>query len=1217
MRNPSAIGVASFPRGPHDLRSTHQCPACFTALRATTCHACGLDLAHPLAADLARLSTSIADDLDARIALIDRMRREPVTSVETLPATAATVPAASAAPVASVTPGSAPPPSTPTPIVADAPAPAPAPAEVPTPTVPSAQASAPRRSGVQVALIVVGIALLSVFALFAVVFAFIAFGVVVRSLLIGAATVATILAATVLSRRGLTATAEGLAALGTVVLVLDAYAVRRSDVGGVGATPELGYWGVALLVIAAIGIAWARAGSHRSPLLAAVILAPLGAGLLAAEVAHTLPDGGATAGALAASAVAVALGAAITRLVSSSTTPALRDTALVSTLVALPLAGAAVVVSADALARELWPWAVAAAVAYAVLSAGAATVAARHLRGSLAGAVAAALAAVGTLVMLVVFAIAAGATFVEGAPLAAVVIAPAIVAVASDLATRRAGESAARIPLAATAITAGGVGALGTLAVFSIVVEPLVTAATAGLSSVRSSIVGDVLGVGSIVPIAVGVLAAGAGIVAAGWLLGGILRTPARLLALAPVSGVLLVLLVALSPNWLTLMVALGVLAVGSAAGVVAVVRRGRRTPETHAALIALSVIAPTSAVLALASSWAVVNGWVIGILIALAALALGRAATGDPAARSVAMGVSGLLVLVAAAALAEPLDVEAAALVLLSAAAVIAVSCAPGLLGAERLTALLTPLPFVAALAIELSDGTATHAVADSIALAALVGALVLVARPASAHRWGRVVALVALGPAAALFAARTMVASLALADDASVFPVSEIERGLVALSALALVAAVAAARATPRDRLPVDAGVTVAGLVALTAVASTAGATTLVPSALALLIAAVIAFATAMSRDGLIGSASPRRFIGWLALAFATLSLWTLLIDQEVAEPEPYVLPLAAALGVIAVLLGRRRALAATPDTVRVSVPALLAGVAVAVAGTPLGAVAGSGDALRGTVVGVFATALVLVALLAPVGDTAAWAGLRGALLVSGVAVQLTLSASVVGDVASRGPGAAPPLTQLSAALVVVMLVGTAAATWASASRDEHGHVTGPLTRGVAAATAGSAALAAASLGLAETIRPLELVTVPLALGLLLIGTLELDRRASAGSMTWLNPGLIALLVPSLIAIGDDNNLVRVVGVGLVATAVLIGGAIRRLRAPFLVGGAVLLTHIVIQSWPLLRLVGESVEWWLWLGIAGVAVVAVAARYEQRLRDLRATVNRIRDLR
>ena len=94
-------------------------------------------------------------------------------------------------------------------------------------------------------------------------------------------------------------------------------------------------------------------------------------------------------------------------------------------------------------------------------------------------------------------------------------------------------------------------------------------------------------------------------------------------------------------------------------------------------------------------------------------------------------------------------------------------------------------------------------------------------------------------------------------------------------------------------------------------------------------------------------------------------------------------------------------------------------------------------------------------------------------------------------------------------------------------------------------------------------------------------------------------------------------DPELWRVVALGVVATAVFVGGVVRRLRAPVLIGGGVLLVHLVVQSWPLLRTIGESVEWWLWLGLAGIAVVAIAARYERRLQDARALVRRIRDLR
>ncbi|MFL0713112.1 MAG: hypothetical protein ACJLS2_11325 [Microcella pacifica] len=69
-------GTMRFPRTPADLRSTRTCPACFAVLRSTTCGTCGLDLTHPATAELAALSTRIADDLDARADLVGRIRRE-------------------------------------------------------------------------------------------------------------------------------------------------------------------------------------------------------------------------------------------------------------------------------------------------------------------------------------------------------------------------------------------------------------------------------------------------------------------------------------------------------------------------------------------------------------------------------------------------------------------------------------------------------------------------------------------------------------------------------------------------------------------------------------------------------------------------------------------------------------------------------------------------------------------------------------------------------------------------------------------------------------------------------------------------------------------------------------------------------------------------------------------------------------------------------------
>ena len=170
-----------------------------------------------------------------------------------------------------------------------------------------------------------------------------------------------------------------------------------------------------------------------------------------------------------------------------------------------------------------------------------------------------------------------------------------------------------------------------------------------------------------------------------------------------------------------------------------------------------------------------------------------------------------------------------------------------------------------------------------------------------------------------------------------------------------------------------------------------------------------------------------------------------------------------------------------------------------------------------------------------------------------------------------------------------------------------------------GFAGALAGALAAAVAALaGVLDAVQSVELVSVPLALALLGIGTLQLGREESARSWPWLGPGILALLVPSLLAIdGAGEPLWRAIALGVVAALVFVLALQRRLQAPFVLGGAVLLTHLLVQSWPLLEQVGRAVEWWIWLGLAGIVVVLLAARYERRVQNVRAVARRIADLR
>src|SRR5690606_4241731 len=74
-----------------------------------------------------------------------------------------------------------------------------------------------------------------------------------------------------------------------------------------------------------------------------------------------------------------------------------------------------------------------------------------------------------------------------------------------------------------------------------------------------------------------------------------------------------------------------------------------------------------------------------------------------------------------------------------------------------------------------------------------------------------------------------------------------------------------------------------------------------------LAYILAGVAALLLAIDKTGLFASASPRRHYGWLALGLGTAGLWWRLSTDRVTALEPYVLPLAVALTVIALLIAR----------------------------------------------------------------------------------------------------------------------------------------------------------------------------------------------------------------------------------------------------------------------------------------------------------------------
>ncbi|HEY1105387.1 MAG TPA: hypothetical protein VGE78_04500, partial [Agromyces sp.] len=188
----------------------------------------------------------------------------------------------------------------------------------------------------------------------------------------------------------------------------------------------------------------------------------------------------------------------------------------------------------------------------------------------------------------------------------------------------------------------------------------------------------------------------------------------------------------------------------------------------------------------------------------------------------------------------------------------------------------------------------------------------------------------------------------------------------------------------------------------------------------------------------------------------------------------------------------------------------------------------------------------------------------------------------------------------------LVAAAHVTTVAVTW----RPFAGPVPVWTTRGILA-VGGAVALAS------STVDPFDVVTTPIGLAFIVAGAIELRRSPSLRSWPAMGAGLAILLVPPLIADFLDPQLWRVVALGITAAIAVVLGVVRRLQAPFVLGGAVLLVHAVVQLWPAVSWLYEAVWWWLWLGVAGVLLVVFAATYERQLRLARSTIGSIAALR
>ncbi|MFF8832970.1 SCO7613 C-terminal domain-containing membrane protein [Streptomyces sp. NPDC015131] len=365
--------------------------------------------------------------------------------------------------------------------------------------------------------------------------------------------------------------------------------------------------------------------------------------------------------------------------------------------------------------------------------------------------------------------------------------------------------------------------------------------------------------------------------------------------------------------------------------------------------------------------------------------------------------------------------------------------------------------------------------------------------------------------------------------------------------------------------------------------------------------------------------------------------------------ALPEALSLPYGATAVAHLVLTAAFLALLVRPAAVAVRLPAPEAAREVlgqvALGGALAGAVLAAGDAWRtdvaavavsGVLVALFAGAAVLGAGLGrTVAACAAVVAATG--LAGGVAAVLDLSPHTTGLallVVPAATAAAGAGLRRHPVALPVELTGAAAgalALWCASARPGTAALVLALGGVVAAATAvrperrpaaGYAAtalfVAAAWVRLAASgVAAPEAYTLPVTVPALVVGAVRRRRDPGASSWTAYGPGLGATLVPSLWAAWGDAGWTRPLLLGLAALAVTLAGARLRLRAPLLLGGAVLALVALHELAPYVAQAVGALPRWLPPALAGLLLLALGATYEQRLRDarrLRETLGRMR---
>lgn len=308
-------------------------------------------------------------------------------------------------------------------------------------------------------------------------------------------------------------------------------------------------------------------------------------------------------------------------------------------------------------------------------------------------------------------------------------------------------------------------------------------------------------------------------------------------------------------------------------------------------------------------------------------------------------------------------------------------------------------------------------------------------------------------------------------------------------------------------------------------------------------------------------------------------------------------------AVTGLVCALTGAASAgvlgLAAEPATYAVfgGLAVLFGGAAVRSGVAAVRSVLACGSVLSATVLAVAA------------GASLGWSAPHTAPLVL-----VVTAATVLLGARSRVPAVAVPveLTGAFAALVAVLLSVTDAPflslVLGLCGVLAAGSALRPERRRAAGYPAAALFLAAAWVRLAASgVTDPEAYTLPVSVAAFVVGHLRLRRDPSASSWVAYGPALSVTMVPSLAVAWSDPHWLRPLLLGIAALVVTLAGARLRLRAPLVIGGAVLALDGLHELAPHVVQVLDALPRWAPPALAGLLLLAVGATYEQRLRDAR----------